>query len=101
MKAWRVHGTGAPETTFVLEDIPEPTPDPLAGLGLELCDDPYAACEGANVLVVLTEWPQFRELDLAKVAVVMTRPSIVDTRNLLEPADARAAGCIYQGMGRS
>jgi UDPglucose 6-dehydrogenase len=73
----------------------------LAGLGLELCDDPYAACEGASALVVLTEWPQFREFDLAKVAAVMTRPSIVDTRNLLEPADARAAGCSYQGMGRS
>jgi len=73
----------------------------LAGLGLELCDDPYAACEGASALVVLTEWPQFRDFDLAKVAAVMTRPAIVDTRNLLEPAEARAAGCIYQGMGRS
>jgi UDPglucose 6-dehydrogenase len=81
--------------------LPDPEDGPLAGLGLELCDDPYAACEGAQVLVVLTEWPQFRDLDLTKVAAVMTRPSIVDTRNLLEPADARAAGCFYQGMGRS
>ena len=51
--------------------------------------------------MVLTEWPQFRELDLAKVAAVMARPAIVDTRNLLDPADARAAGLHYQGMGRS
>ena len=76
---------------------PDPTDGQLAGLGLELCDDPYAACEGANALVILTEWPQFAELDLEKVAAAMARPAIVDTRNLLEPAAARAAGCFYQG----
>jgi UDPglucose 6-dehydrogenase len=81
--------------------LPDPAEGHLAGLGLEVCGDPYAACEGASALVVLTEWPQFREYDLAKVAAVMSRPSIVDTRNLLVPADARAAGCTYQGMGRS
>ncbi len=80
---------------------PDPTDGQLVGLGLELCDDPYAACEGAHALVVLTEWPQFAELDLEKVAAVMARPAIVDTRNLLEPAEARAAGIIYQGRGRS
>jgi UDPglucose 6-dehydrogenase len=80
---------------------PDPTDGQLAGLDLELCDDPYAACEGAHALVVLTEWPQFAELDLEKVAAVMARPAIVDTRNLLEPAGARAAGIIYQGRGRS
>lgn len=81
--------------------LPDPSEAHLAGLGLEVCGDPYAACEGASALVVLTEWPQFREYDLAKVAAVMSRPSIVDTRNLLVPAEARAAGCSYQGMGRS
>jgi UDPglucose 6-dehydrogenase len=81
--------------------LPDPGDGHLAALGLEVCDDPYTACEGARALVVLTEWPQFRDLDLAKVAVVMSQPSIVDTRNLLEPAAARAAGCRYQGMGRS
>ncbi len=80
---------------------PNPNDGELAGLGLELYDDPYAACEGANVLVILTEWPQFAETDLEKVAAAMTRPAIVDTRNLLEPAAARAAGCFYQGRGRS
>jgi UDPglucose 6-dehydrogenase len=81
--------------------LPDAADSHLAGLGLELCHDPYAACEGASALVVLTEWPQFRDFDLAKVAAVMTHPAIVDTRNLLEPAGARAAGCTYQGMGRS
>jgi UDPglucose 6-dehydrogenase len=81
--------------------LPDPADSHLAALGLEVCDDPYTACEGARALVVLTEWPQFRELDLTKVAAVMSQPAIVDTRNLLEPAAARAAGCLYQGMGRS
>jgi UDPglucose 6-dehydrogenase len=80
--------------------LPDPADENLAGLGLELSDEPYAACEGARALVVLTEWPQFRELDLEKVAAVMARPAIVDTRNLLDPAEARAAGCTYVGMGR-
>jgi UDPglucose 6-dehydrogenase len=81
--------------------FPDPADSHLAGLGLEVCDDPYTACEGARALVVLTEWPQFRDLDLARVAAVMSRPAIVDTRNLLDPAMARASGCLYQGMGRS
>jgi UDPglucose 6-dehydrogenase len=51
--------------------------------------------------VVLTEWLQFREMDLCKVAGLMTRPVIVDTRNLLDPAEVRAAGCQYHGRGRS
>jgi UDPglucose 6-dehydrogenase len=81
--------------------LPDPGHPQLAGLDLELCDDPYTACEGSSVLVVLTEWPLFRELDFHKVAGLMARPLIVDTRNLLEPAAARAAGCEYQGRGRS
>ncbi len=81
--------------------LPNPADGHLNGLGLQLCDDPYAACEGAHVLVVLTEWPQFRDFDLTKVAAVMTNPAIVDTRNMLQPIAARAAGCTYQGMGRS
>jgi UDPglucose 6-dehydrogenase len=81
--------------------LPEPDDSHLLGLGVELCDDPYDACQDAEVLVILTEWPQFHDFDLAKVAAVMTRPAIVDTRNLLDPVDARAAGCSYRGRGRS
>jgi UDPglucose 6-dehydrogenase len=80
---------------------PDPSDGQLSGLGLELCDTPYAACEGADVLVILTEWPEFAAIDLEKVAAIMARPAIVDTRNLLEPAVARAAGCLYQGRGRT
>ncbi len=49
--------------------------------------------------MVLTEWPEFAELDLAKVAAVMAQPAIVDTRNLLDPAEARAAGLRLPGPG--
>lgn len=73
----------------------------LRGLDLVLCDDPYTVLEGAHTLLVLTEWPEFVGLDLKKVAATMSHPAIVDTRNMLDPASARAAGCRYVGMGRS
>ncbi|MGH9114669.1 MAG: UDP-glucose dehydrogenase family protein [Acidimicrobiales bacterium] len=81
--------------------LPDPADPHLEGLDLDVRDDPYAACEGSRALLVLTEWPQFRDLDLAKAAAVMDGLEIVDTRNLLEPAMARAAGFHYVGMGRS
>jgi UDPglucose 6-dehydrogenase len=80
---------------------PDPSNGHLSGMDVVLADDPYDACTGADVLVVLTEWPEFRDLDLAKVASVMSTPAIVDTRNMLEPGTARRAGLTYLGMGRS
>jgi UDPglucose 6-dehydrogenase len=78
--------------------------DPAAGpaglAGVNRVDDPYAACEGAGVLVVLTEWDDFRWLDLDKVRGLMAHPRIVDARNLLDPAVARRKGFTYEGMGR-
>jgi UDPglucose 6-dehydrogenase len=80
--------------------LPDPSNGHLSGIRVVIADDPYDACSGADVLVVLTEWPEFRELDLAKVASVMSTPAIVDTRNMLEPEAARGAGLTYLGMGR-
>jgi len=68
--------------------------------GVQRCGDPYAACEGAAVLVVLTEWDEFRWLDLEKVGGLMDVASIVDARNLLDPAAARRKGFTYEGLGR-
>ena len=68
--------------------------------GVELCADPYAACESASVLVVLTEWDEFRRLDFSKVGAALATPSIIDSRNLLDPSDLRRRGFTYQGMGR-
>ena len=81
----------------------DPAADPASPTlaGIEVVADPYAACEGASVLVVLTEWDEFRWLDFAKVAGVMRTPRIVDTRNLLEPAAVRRRGFVYDGLGRA
>jgi UDPglucose 6-dehydrogenase len=80
--------------------VPNPDLRQLKDLGMELCTDPYTACEGASTLVVLTEWLEFREADLAKVASLMAQPHIVDTRNVLDPDIVRRAGLTYWGMGR-
>lgn len=74
--------------------------DHLALQGIEVSPDPYPICEGADVLVVLTEWDEFRWLDFAKVAGLMKTPRVVDTRNLLESAAIRRRGFTYDGVGR-
>jgi UDPglucose 6-dehydrogenase len=68
--------------------------------GIERSADAYAACEGAAVLVILTEWDEFRWLDLDKVRSAMAEPRVVDARNLLDPAEARLHGFAYEGLGR-
>ena len=62
--------------------------------------DAYAACEGAAVAVVLTEWDEFRWLDFAKVRDCMASAVVVDARNLLDPAQLRRIGFDYTGIGR-
>ena len=81
----------------------DPTVDgPKAGLptDITISDSAYSACSGAHVLAVLTEWDEFRWLDIAKVADVMTGRAVVDARNLLERNDWRRAAFDYQGIGR-
>ena len=68
--------------------------------GLQLRADPYEAAAGARVLVVLTEWDEFRWLDFARVLAAMSEPNIVDARNLLDPAAVRRMGFQYTGIGR-
>ncbi|HEX2850724.1 MAG TPA: UDP-glucose/GDP-mannose dehydrogenase family protein [Acidimicrobiales bacterium] len=68
--------------------------------GVDRAADPYAACEGADVLAVLTEWDELRWVDFEKVAGVMTSSKIVDARNLLDPASVRRKGFVYEGLGR-
>ncbi|MEM6974292.1 MAG: UDP-glucose/GDP-mannose dehydrogenase family protein [Pseudomonadota bacterium] len=68
--------------------------------GVEWQSDPYAAAEGADAIVVLTEWNEFRALDLARLAGAMASPVMVDLRNIYTPADARAAGFDYSSVGR-
>lgn len=77
----------------IADDIGLPT-------GVEVVDDPYAACDGADVLVVLTEWDEFRHLDLGKVAASLSSPRVVDTRNVLERTQLTRHGFVADGVGR-
>jgi len=74
-------------------------PGPIEGI--EVVDDPYAAVEGAEVLAVLTEWDEFRWLDVDKVGDAMASRNVVDARNLLDRAAWVRRGFDYLGIGRS
>jgi UDPglucose 6-dehydrogenase len=68
--------------------------------GLELARDPYDAAAGADCLAVVTAWDVFRKADLARLKSAMRHPTVVDGRNLFDPAAMRAAGFTYRSMGR-
>jgi UDPglucose 6-dehydrogenase len=68
--------------------------------GLQPANDPYTVCEGAEVLVVLTEWDEFRWVDFEKVAHLMAAPRVVDSRNLLDKPALERRGFTYAGIGR-
>jgi UDPglucose 6-dehydrogenase len=76
----------------------EAVPDDLSDLLLRA--DPYEASTDASVVVVLTEWDDFRWLDFGRVQALMKVASIVDARNLLDPAAVRRIGFTYTGIGR-
>ena len=69
--------------------------------GVTWCDDAYDVAQGADVLVLITEWNEFRALDLSRIAAAMTSPVLVDLRNVYRPADVRAAGFHYSSIGRA
>ncbi len=68
---------------------------------LDYRPDPYAVADGADALVVVTEWNEFRNLDLERIRGLLARPVLVDLRNVYDPAKARALGFQYHGVGRS
>jgi UDPglucose 6-dehydrogenase len=68
--------------------------------GVDPSADPYSVCEDAEVLVVLTEWDEFRWLDFDKVAGLMAAPRVVDARNLLDKPALERRGFVYAGIGR-
>jgi UDPglucose 6-dehydrogenase len=69
--------------------------------GVEMCGSAMHAIDGANALVIVTEWPEFGELDLVEVKQRMADPVIVDGRNVLSSDAVRAAGLVYEGIGRT
>ena len=68
--------------------------------GVDLVGGPYEAATGADALLILTEWDQFRALDLDRVKRQMKRPVIVDLRNIYHPAEMRELGFTYVSVGR-
>jgi UDPglucose 6-dehydrogenase len=68
--------------------------------GVMMCEDSYQACEGADALVIITEWNPFRMLDLARVKGLLRRAAIVDLRNIYKPDSMREAGFSYFSVGR-
>jgi len=74
--------------------FPEQEPD------LVYCPSAYEALEGANAGLIITEWPEFQNLDLRKVETIMSNPILIDGRNIFEPAEVRKMGFEYYSIGR-
>lgn len=74
------------------------------GTRINCCQDPYAAATGAGVLIIATDWPEYRELDLAAIKKLMhmgkTPPALLDLRNIFAPQEVCRHGFRYQGVGR-
>jgi UDPglucose 6-dehydrogenase len=67
---------------------------------VEYLKDAYQVAAGADALVLITEWNEFRQLDMARVKQLMRRPVIVDGRNIYDPSAMRGLGFTYRGIGR-
>jgi UDPglucose 6-dehydrogenase len=67
---------------------------------IEYCEDAYACAKDADALVIVTEWVQFRALDLDRLKQLMVKPVLVDLRNIYRPEDMKAAGFLYESVGR-
>jgi UDPglucose 6-dehydrogenase len=95
--AARLQGEGASVAAFdpvAMERAGELLP------GVEMADSAMDALQGADAAVLVTEWPEFRELDWSEVAKRMSNPVLVDGRNFLDPSAIRDAGIAYEAIGR-
>jgi UDP-glucose 6-dehydrogenase len=93
----RLHADGASVAAY--DPVAEEQARVLVS-GIEFADSPLDAVEQADAVVLVTEWPEFLELDWNKVAAGMKGNVIVDGRNALDPQAVRAAGLTYEGIGR-
>jgi UDPglucose 6-dehydrogenase len=78
----------------------DPVATPTDLQGVEICETVLEAVRDADAAVIVTEWPELRELPTAEVRQAMARPLIVDGRNLLDPSAVAAAGFEYEAIGR-
>lgn len=68
---------------------------------LQFCDDPYEACEGADAVIIMTEWNQYKALDLVKLKEKMKGNVFIDLRNIYDPKTLKESGFLYVGVGRN
>jgi UDPglucose 6-dehydrogenase len=68
---------------------------------LDYCGDPYEAMDGADALILITEWNAFRALDLGRVKRLLRRPIVIDLRNVYRPEEMAAIGLAYHSIGRA
>jgi UDPglucose 6-dehydrogenase len=73
----------------------------LLPAGIEYTDNAYDACSGADAVILMTEWNQYRALDLDRLGSVMNQKVFIDLRNVYEPRILKENGFIYAGVGRS
>jgi UDPglucose 6-dehydrogenase len=73
---------------------------PARSAVLELLDDPYEALEGADALVVITEWKAFWSPDFDRIRAMLKQPVIFDGRNIYDPAQMQTLGFVHYGIGR-
>ncbi len=64
------------------------------------CSDPYAAATGSDALILVTEWPEFKELDFQRIRSLLRNPILLDTQNMLDADRLSQMGFVYQGVGR-
>ena len=69
--------------------------------GVAFADGPYACADGADALVIVTEWEQFRALDLDRIKSMMKQPVLVDLRNVYRPDEMAGLGFVYDSVGRA
>ena len=67
---------------------------------IKLAEDPYDLAEGCDAVVIVTDWNEFKHLDMVRLKTLMRQPVIVDGRNIYEPEPMKALGFTYRGMGR-
>lgn len=68
--------------------------------GVDYCDDAYSCVTGADAVVLITEWEEFRALDLKRIHALVAQPIFVDLRNVHKPTDMQAHGFVYHSIGR-
>ena len=69
--------------------------------GVEWCDNAYDTMPDAEAMVIITEWDEFRALDLGRIKQLLKRPLMIDLRNIYDPSEMASAGFEYISVGRA